>query len=107
MTPQMTRAQAVRSRVEAIGIIPSVRLSSAEDARFAAETMSQAGIPIVEITMTVPGALAVITELTHNMPDLVVRAGTIFDIPTARHAVDAGARFLTRPVWICTSWSLR
>src|SRR6266851_3253291 len=97
MTPQMTRAQAVRSRVEAIGIIPSVRLSSAEDARFAAETVSQAGIPIVEITMTVPGALEVITELTHSMPDLVVGAGTIFDLKTARQCVDAGARFLTSP----------
>jgi 2-dehydro-3-deoxyphosphogluconate aldolase/(4S)-4-hydroxy-2-oxoglutarate aldolase len=97
MTFQMTRAQTVRSRIETIGIVPSVRLFSAEDARFAAETMSQAGIPIVEITMTVPGALKVITDLTRSMPDLVVGAGTIFDIQTAAHCVDAGARFLTSP----------
>jgi 2-dehydro-3-deoxyphosphogluconate aldolase/(4S)-4-hydroxy-2-oxoglutarate aldolase len=55
--------QIVRARIEEIGIIPSVRLSSAEEARFAAETVSEAGIPIVEITMTVPGALEVIAEL--------------------------------------------
>ncbi len=87
----------IRSRIEELGIIPSIRTSSAEDARFAAETISHAGIPIVEITMTVSGALEVITELAHSMPDLVVGAGTIFDIKTARQCVDAGARFLTSP----------
>ena len=91
------KKQTVRSRIEEIGIIPSVRLSSAEEARFAAETVSQAGIPIVEITMTVPGALEVIAELARSMPDLVVGAGTIFDVETARRCVDAGARFLTSP----------
>jgi 2-dehydro-3-deoxyphosphogluconate aldolase / (4S)-4-hydroxy-2-oxoglutarate aldolase len=92
----MTRETARRQIVE-ISIIPSVRMSSPEDARFAAETVAHAGIPIVEITMTVPGALEVITELAHGMPDLVVGAGTIFDVNTARQCVDAGARFLTSP----------
>jgi 2-dehydro-3-deoxyphosphogluconate aldolase/(4S)-4-hydroxy-2-oxoglutarate aldolase len=90
-------SETVRRRVKEVGIIPSVRMSSADDARFSAETVAQAGIPIVEITMTVPGALEVITELAHSMPDLIVGAGTIFDLKTARHCVDAGARFLTSP----------
>jgi 2-dehydro-3-deoxyphosphogluconate aldolase/(4S)-4-hydroxy-2-oxoglutarate aldolase len=47
--------------------------------------------------MTVPGALEVIAELAASMPDLVVGAGTIFDLNTARHCTDAGARFLTSP----------
>jgi 2-dehydro-3-deoxyphosphogluconate aldolase/(4S)-4-hydroxy-2-oxoglutarate aldolase len=92
----MTKETA-RRRIVEIGIIPSVRTSSIEEARFAAETVSDAGIPIVEITMTVPGALEVITEIAHRMPDLVVGAGTIFDLKTARHCIDAGARFLTSP----------
>jgi 2-dehydro-3-deoxyphosphogluconate aldolase/(4S)-4-hydroxy-2-oxoglutarate aldolase len=87
----------VHSRIAAVGIIPSIRTSSADDARFAAETISEAGIPIVEITMTVPGALEVITGLARRMPDLLVGAGTIFDVKMARHCVDAGARFLTSP----------
>jgi 2-dehydro-3-deoxyphosphogluconate aldolase/(4S)-4-hydroxy-2-oxoglutarate aldolase len=87
----------LRARIDESGIIPSVRLSSSEDARFAAETVSQVGIPVVEITMTVPGALAVITDLARAMPDVVVGAGTIFDMNTARQCVDAGARFLTSP----------
>lgn len=89
--------EAIRARIRECGIIPSVRLSSAADARFAAETVSEAGIPIVEITMTVPGALDVIRDLTRSMPDLIVGAGTILDSETLRHCMGAGARFVTSP----------
>ena len=89
--------ETVRRHIIEIGIIPSVRTLSADAARFAVETVTDAGIPIVEITMTVPGALELITDLARGMPDLVVGAGTIFDMKTARHCVDAGARFLTSP----------
>src|SRR5450432_2547841 len=87
--------QKVRASIEAIGIIPALRLSSAEDARFAAEAVSGAGIPIVEITMTVPGAIEVISELARHAPHLIVGAGTVFDVETARRCLDAGANFLT------------
>ena len=58
----MNREQ-VRSRIEEIGIIPAIRVSSPEDARFAADAVCNHGIPIVEVTMTVPGAISVISEL--------------------------------------------
>jgi 2-dehydro-3-deoxyphosphogluconate aldolase/(4S)-4-hydroxy-2-oxoglutarate aldolase len=93
----VTNKQVVRARVEEIGIIPSVRTSSADEARFAAETVSQAGIPLVEVTMTVPGALSVIADLVQKMPALIVGAGTVLDIHLARQCVDAGAKFLTSP----------
>ena len=92
----MTKETA-RSRIVDIGIIPAVRTSSEEEARFAAETVAEAGIPIVEITMTVPHALNVITDLARSMPELVVGAGTVFDLETARRCTEAGARFLTSP----------
>jgi 2-dehydro-3-deoxyphosphogluconate aldolase / (4S)-4-hydroxy-2-oxoglutarate aldolase len=85
----------VRARIEAIGIIPAVRVYSAEDARFAAEAVSLGGIPIVEITMTVPGALHVISDLVKHAPDMVVGAGSVLDADTAWHCLDSGARFLT------------
>jgi 2-dehydro-3-deoxyphosphogluconate aldolase / (4S)-4-hydroxy-2-oxoglutarate aldolase len=88
---------AVRARIEEVGIIPSIRTASAGDARFAAEAISGAGVPIVEITMTVPGALQVIAALARDLPDLVVGAGTVLDMEMARGCVDAGARFLTSP----------
>ena len=88
---------AIRARIEEVGIIPAIRTSSAEGARFAAETVSHAGIPIVEITMTVPGALGVIAELARDLPDLVIGAGTVLNTEVARQSVDAGVGFLTSP----------
>src|SRR5713226_2344992 len=87
----------VRSIIEEIGIIPAIRLSSTADALFAAEAVSSSGIPIVEVTMTVPGAIEVISELARNNPDLVVGAGTVLDVENARCCLEAGAKFLTSP----------
>jgi len=92
----MTREE-VRAGIAGFGIIPAVRLSSTEEALFAAEAVSTGGIPIVEVTMTVPNALRVITELTRNRPEMIVGAGTVIDLETARACLDAGARFLTSP----------
>jgi 2-dehydro-3-deoxyphosphogluconate aldolase / (4S)-4-hydroxy-2-oxoglutarate aldolase len=85
----------VRSRIEQIGIIPSVRVSSAADAMFAAEAVHRGGIPIVEVTLTVPGAIEVISHLVKNAPEMLVGAGSVLDVVTARLCLQAGAKFLT------------
>lgn len=90
----MTREE-IRARIAEIGIIPSVRLYSADDALFAAEAICGAGIPIVEVTTTVPGAVDVIRELARQSPEIIVGAGTLFYEDSARRCLDAGARFLT------------
>jgi 2-dehydro-3-deoxyphosphogluconate aldolase/(4S)-4-hydroxy-2-oxoglutarate aldolase len=92
----LTKAE-VRARIEEIAIIPAIRVSSAEDALFAAEAVSSAGIPIVEVTMTVPGAIEVIRELSRQNTGLIVGAGTVLYLDTARRCLDAGAAFLTTP----------
>src|SRR5260370_22139451 len=92
----MTR-DALRDQIVDTGIIPSIRTATAADARFAAETLAGAGIPVVEMTMTVPDALEIITDLSRLMPAVIIGAGTVFDVTTARRAVDAGARFVTSP----------
>ncbi|MBV8847395.1 MAG: bifunctional 4-hydroxy-2-oxoglutarate aldolase/2-dehydro-3-deoxy-phosphogluconate aldolase [Bryobacterales bacterium] len=92
----MTKAEA-RQRIEEAGIIPAVRLSSAEDALFAAEAVASGGIPIVEVTMTVPGALRVIQELTRQNPHMIVGAGTVLELETAHRCIDGGAAFITSP----------
>jgi 2-dehydro-3-deoxyphosphogluconate aldolase/(4S)-4-hydroxy-2-oxoglutarate aldolase len=94
------KREEVCARIKEIGILPSVRVSSRELARFAAETVYTGGIPIVEITMTIPGALNVIGDLTNRFADMVVGAGTVLDDETARRCVDAGARFLTSPGFV-------
>src|SRR5438876_5464482 len=90
--------QKVRDRILEIGIVPVVRASSPGEARIAADAVCQGGIPIVEITMTVPGALEVIRELAKNSAsDVLVGAGTVLNAEAARRCLDAGAQFLVSP----------
>jgi 2-dehydro-3-deoxyphosphogluconate aldolase/(4S)-4-hydroxy-2-oxoglutarate aldolase len=93
----MVTKEEVCTRIREIGILPAIRVASADDALFAAGEMFKWGIPIVELTMTVPGAIGVITELARTTPQLIVGAGTVLDIETARACVDAGAAFVTSP----------
>lgn len=91
------KREEVCARIAAVGIVPAVRLHTTEEARFATEAVSQGGIPIVEITMTVPGAIDLISNLVHHNPKLLVGAGSLFDTETAKKCLDAGAHFLTNP----------
>ncbi|PYU15208.1 MAG: 2-dehydro-3-deoxyphosphogluconate aldolase [Acidobacteria bacterium] len=90
--------QRVRERIVEIGIVPVVRASSPREARMAADAVCEGGIPIVEITMTVPGAVDVIRELTKSgSSDVLVGAGTVLNAEAARRCLDAGAQFLVSP----------
>jgi 2-dehydro-3-deoxyphosphogluconate aldolase/(4S)-4-hydroxy-2-oxoglutarate aldolase len=90
--------QKVRDRIAAIGVVPVVRASSPREALIAAEAVCQGGIPIVEITMTVPGAVEVIRELSKSGAyEVLIGAGTVLDPDTARRCLDAGAQFLVSP----------
>ncbi len=84
----------VRVRIEEIGIVPTIRESSPVDALFAAESIQSGGIPVVEVTMTVPGAMKVLLSLANSDLDLIVGAGSVLDVDMARECVNAGAMFL-------------
>jgi 2-dehydro-3-deoxyphosphogluconate aldolase/(4S)-4-hydroxy-2-oxoglutarate aldolase len=93
----MTNAQ-VRQRILDIGIIPVVRATSAREAILAVEAVAAGGIPVAELTMTVPGAIDVIAGLVRTMgADVIVGAGTVLDAETARKCIDAGAEFIVSP----------
>ncbi len=90
--------KSVRNRIVEIGIVPVVRASSKRDALIAAESVAEGGIPIVEITMTVPGATEAIRELAGaNSAGVLIGAGTVLDAEAARRCRDAGAEFLVSP----------
>ncbi len=91
------KREEVLAKIHEVGIMPGIRTSSAEDGRFAAEAIANGGIPIVEITMTVPKAIDVISDMVRNAPNLIVGAGTVLDVETARRCLDAGVGFLTSP----------
>lgn len=92
----MTREQ-VRARIQDLAIIPSVRASNDDDALFAAEAVARGGVPIVELTMTVPKAMDLIAHLIKKHPHMLVGAGTVLDLETARACLAAGAKFISSP----------
>jgi 2-dehydro-3-deoxyphosphogluconate aldolase/(4S)-4-hydroxy-2-oxoglutarate aldolase len=93
----MTRAE-VCYRIEEVGIVPVIRAATPELAMRAAEAILAGGIPVFEITMTVPGAPAVIRALADRFGDrAVVGAGTVLDVEAANLCIDAGAAFIVSP----------
>jgi 2-dehydro-3-deoxyphosphogluconate aldolase/(4S)-4-hydroxy-2-oxoglutarate aldolase len=93
----MTKSE-VQQRILETGIVPVVRAASPEQAILAAEAVASGGIPIVEITMTVPGAIKVIEELVRTLgSQVLIGAGTVLDAETADRCVEAGAEFLVSP----------
>lgn len=93
----MTIDEVIR-RIGEIGIVPVVRAASVAEARRAVEAICAGGIPIVEITMTVPDAITVIREVAHQYGrDVLVGAGTVITVGQAELCISAGAQFLVSP----------
>jgi 2-dehydro-3-deoxyphosphogluconate aldolase/(4S)-4-hydroxy-2-oxoglutarate aldolase len=93
----MAKAEVLK-RIEEVGVIPVVRAASSDEAIAVAEAISEGGIPLLEITMTVPGAVGVIAELRKRYDQKVlVGAGTVLDPGTARACIEAGAQFIVSP----------
>lgn len=89
----------VLGRIKIIGIVPVVRAPIADEAMRAADALVAGGVPVLEITMTVPGALAVIEQFAKDRgAGVIVGAGTVLDSETARACILAGAQFVVSPV---------
>ena len=89
--------QAVIERLTAIGVIPVIRAQSADEAAAAIAAIQKGGISVIEITMTVPGAVELIRDVARRATDALVGAGTVLDPAAARACIDAGARFVVSP----------
>lgn len=86
------------ARIRATGIVPIIRTPSADEALAVAEAIRAGGLDVVEVTMSVPGAIEVIAQLSRRFgPDVVLGAGTVLDPATARACREAGARFILSP----------
>lgn len=80
------------------GVIPVVRAESPEEALHAMDAIREGGVSVLEVTMTVPGALRVIEEVTRRYgSEAVIGAGTVLDAGTARACILAGAHFIVSP----------
>ena len=90
----------VLARIKGVGIVPVVRAESADEALRAIDAIREGGVDILEITMTVPGALRLIEDVSRRLgKDAVVGAGTVLDAETARACILAGAQFVVSPAW--------
>lgn len=82
-----------------VGIVAVIRAESAEQAIKVIDAVRLGGIPAIEITMTVPGAVDVIKELARNFKEeeMLIGAGTVLDAETARACILAGAQYIVSP----------
>lgn len=88
----------VLKRIAEIGLVPVVRAQSADEAMRAVDAICAAGVNVLEITMTVPGAISVVQAVvTRFGTDAIVGAGTVLDAETARACILAGAQFVVSP----------
>jgi 2-dehydro-3-deoxyphosphogluconate aldolase / (4S)-4-hydroxy-2-oxoglutarate aldolase len=88
----------VADRLCTASVIPVLRLGSATLAQQAIDCLVEAGFGTVELTLTMPGAIALIRSLRSRMAaDFLVGAGTVLDLETAQACIDAGADYLVSP----------
>lgn len=86
------------SKIHEIGIVPVIRAANLDEARRAVDAICTGGIPVIEITMTVPNAPAMIQELVkHYGTNVLTGAGTVTTAKQAEICLDAGAQFLVSP----------
>jgi len=90
--------QEILARIQRTGIIPVLRALSTEEALAIVEALTAGGIDVIEVTMTVPGAVDIIRKLSRARADLLIGAGTVLDPETARCCMQEGAQFIVTPV---------
>ena len=102
----------VLEQLRKIGLVPVLRAESEEQGLALAEAIAAGGVTVLEVTMTVPGAVRLMARLTKERPDLLIGAGTVLDPETARICMLEGAQFVVSPslnvrtVEICQRYSV-
>ncbi len=84
--------------IERVGLIPVLRARNAGQAHAVVQAMLAAGVTVVEVTMTVPGAVEVLKELNREYAgQLLLGSGTVTTADQAAATIDAGAEFVVSP----------
>ena len=92
----MEKSEVLR-HIADVGLVPVIRAESKDEAIRVIDAIEAGGIPLLEITMTVPGALSIIESVRKREKSAVVGAGTVLDAETARACILAGAQFIVSP----------
>ena len=100
MTAGMTGRRSTVAALERHGVVAVIRLRDAAKLRAVVDALASGGVRALEVTMTVPGAVALLRELSKALPgDVLLGAGTVTDAATAHAVIDAGAQFVVGPVF--------
>ena len=87
----------VLHRMRTTGLVPVLRAPSVAQGLAMARAIAAGGVDVLEVTMTIPGALEVIRTLVREEPQLLIGAGTVLDAETARACILEGAQFIVSP----------
>jgi 2-dehydro-3-deoxyphosphogluconate aldolase / (4S)-4-hydroxy-2-oxoglutarate aldolase len=94
------RRRAVVEEIERAGIVAIIRMKDPDRVRAVFDAIGEGGVRVIEVTMSVPGAVELIRQLASRLPaGVVLGAGTVLDSETARRVIGAGARFVVSPVF--------
>ena len=91
------KKQEVLARIKEMGLVPVLRAASEEQAMELASAIAEGGITVLEVTMTVPGAVRVMARLAKERPEILLGAGTVLDPETAHACIEEGAQFVVSP----------
>ena len=94
----LTKSEVLKE-IRRIGLVPVLRAKSEEQALALAAAIADGGVTVLEVTMTVPGAVRVIATLAKERPEILLGAGTVLDAETARICVEEGAQFVVSPAF--------
>jgi 2-dehydro-3-deoxyphosphogluconate aldolase/(4S)-4-hydroxy-2-oxoglutarate aldolase len=90
--------QRIKERLQSLGLIPVLRAKSPAEAQALVEALLLGGVTVIEVTMTIPGAIGVIRSLREIYGDrLLLGAGTVLDAQQCRAVIEAGAEFVVSP----------
>ena len=96
---RLSRAE-VTASIEEHGVVAVIRLKDPAALRAVVDALAEGGVRALEVTMTVPGAVALIAEIAPTLPaGFLIGAGTVLDAATAGRVIEAGAQFVVGPVF--------
>lgn len=87
----------VLEKIGDLGIVPMVKIEDAKDAVPLGKALIKGGLPLAEITFRTDEAKQAIQNITNELPEILVGAGTVLNLENARKAVDGGAEFIVTP----------
>lgn len=79
------------------GIVPVVKIDNANDAVPLGKALIEGGLPVAEITFRTAAAKEAIENISKELPEILVGAGTVLSVEQVKQAVDAGAKFIVSP----------